>query len=66
MTRYRVDGMTCEGCAKSVTKAIRAIAPGAVVEVDLEGKAVAVEGVDDEKALAGAIEDAGFDFGGRA
>ena len=66
MIRYVVQGMTCDGCAKSVTKAIRALAPAAIVEVDLEGKTVGVEGLDDEAAIERAVEDAGFDFGGRA
>jgi copper chaperone len=63
---YRVDGMTCGGCAASVTKAIQAVEPAAEVEVDLDKKIVTVRGLDDDDAIAGAVEDAGFDFGGRA
>jgi copper chaperone len=62
---YRVDGMTCGGCAASVTKAIQAVEPAAEVEVDLDKKTVTVRGLDDDDAIAGAVEDAGFDFGGR-
>lgn len=62
---YRVDGMTCGGCAASVTKAIEAIGPNVRVEVDLETKQVAVDGFEDEEAIGEAIEAAGFEFGGR-
>ncbi|MEE8410510.1 MAG: heavy-metal-associated domain-containing protein [Myxococcota bacterium] len=64
---YRVDGMTCDGCASSVTKAIEAAKPGAevVVEVDLEAKKVTVAGLDDDQVVADAVTGAGFDFGGR-
>jgi copper chaperone len=62
--KYEVNGMTCGGCATSVTKAIKAIAPGAEVEVDLGANSVKVDGFDDAKAIENAVEDAGFDFGG--
>lgn len=61
---YRVDGMTCGGCAASVTKAIESLQPGAKVDVDLDAKKVTVDGIDDEAAIAQAVEDAGFDYGG--
>ncbi len=60
---YRVSGMTCEGCAKSVTNAVKVLAPEATVVVDLEAKAVSVDGFDDTQAIRQAIEDAGFEFG---
>ena len=63
---YRVSGMTCEGCARAVTNAIKAAAPAADVNVDLEGKTVTVEGFDDAAAIARAVDDAGFAFGGPA
>ena len=63
-TTYQVSGMTCEGCANAVTKAIKAVAPGATVEVSLEGKSVTVEGFDDATAIAAAVDSAGFEFGG--
>lgn len=63
---YHVDGMTCGGCAAALTKAIQARQPEATVEVDLAAKRVTVEGVEDETAIASAVADAGFDFGGPA
>lgn len=65
-TTYRVDGMKCGGCSASVTKALQALNPQASVTVDLEAKTVTVGGLDDIEAIRGAIEDAGFDFGGKA
>ena len=64
MTTYRVDGMSCGGCAKSVTNAIKAVAPDAEVSVDLDAKTVTVNGLDDAAKVAAAVDDAGFEFGG--
>ena len=66
MTTYRVDGMTCGGCAKSVTSAIEQALPGAEVTVDLEAKTVTVAGNDDQAKVAQAVDDAGFEFKGAA
>ena len=62
---YSVLGMTCGGCAKSVTNAILDAAPGAHVEVNLEAKAVTVEGAE-ESAVKQAVEAAGFEYAGKA
>lgn len=61
---FRVTGMTCDGCVRAVTNAIKAQAPGAKVSVDLSSGTVTVAGPVDAKAVAGAIKDAGFGFGG--
>ena len=66
MTTYTVTGMNCQGCAHSVTNAIKAVAPGADVSVDLDGKKVTVDGFDDDAAVARAVADAGFEYGGVA
>ncbi|ARJ65811.1 heavy metal transporter [Magnetospirillum sp. ME-1] len=63
-TTYRVTGMSCGGCSKSVTSAIQEIAPGAKVEVDLGNKAVTVDGAD-EAQVRQAVDAAGFGFEGR-
>ncbi len=34
---YKVEGMSCGGCSSSVEQAIKAAAPGAAVEVQLDG-----------------------------
>ena len=62
---YKVDGMTCGGCAASVQKAIVAAVPGAVVSIDLPTARVTVEaGAVEDTAVRKAVEDAGFDFAG--
>lgn len=68
---YKVDGMTCGGCAASVEKAIRAVNADLAVSVDLEAGRVTLSGSEaalaqtSEAAVEQAVEDAGFDFGGR-
>ncbi len=65
-TTYKVDGMTCQGCANSVTNAIKAVAPNSEITVDLDAKQITVDGMNDEAAVAKAVDDAGFEFGGVA
>ncbi|KAA5605590.1 heavy-metal-associated domain-containing protein [Roseospira marina] len=64
---YTVTGMTCGGCARSVETAIRQAAPSVEsVSVDLDKNTVTVTGAVEDSVIAGAVDDAGFDFGGRA
>lgn len=62
---YKVIGMSCGGCAKSVTSAIQSAAPGSDVNVDLDGKTVSVTGAE-ESIVKQAVEGAGFEFAGAA
>jgi copper chaperone len=64
--KYKVSGMTCGGCVRSVTNAITARDSAAKVEVDLPTGIVSVEGDLSEDAVKDAVEGAGFDFEGRA
>ena len=63
---FLVAGMTCEGCVRAVTNAIQRAVSGTAVEIDLASGKVTVEGAADESQIAQAVEDAGFEFGGRA
>ncbi len=63
---YKVDGMTCGGCARSVSNAITKAAPNAAVTVDLATGTVLVEGGIPADTVREAVEAAGFDFGGPA
>ena len=63
---YKVEGMTCQGCVASVTRALVAALPGARLTVELEGGLVRIEGPHDPQAVRRAVEDAGFDFAGEA
>ncbi|ARO54101.1 heavy metal transporter [Methylorubrum zatmanii] len=61
MFRYKVDKMGCGGCAKSVTRAVLGIEPGARVDVDLSAKLVNVsDAAGSADRIAGAIVAAGF------
>jgi copper chaperone len=62
-TKYKIEGMTCNGCVRSVTNALES-ANATEVLVDLASKTVEV-GTLGEDVVKQVIEDAGFDFGGR-
>ncbi|MBX6367945.1 MAG: heavy-metal-associated domain-containing protein [Rhodospirillales bacterium] len=63
MTRtYRVTGMTCEGCVRSVERALARVAPGARVSVDLATGRVSIENGPEETLVASAVTEAGFGF----
>ena len=62
---YRVDGMTCDGCARAVERAVKAAAPGCEVVVDRAAGRVSVGEDVSEPVLRAAIERAGFGFAGR-
>jgi copper chaperone len=55
-----VDGMTCEGCAAAVTRAIRRLDPAAEVDVDLEHDRVRVVTVAQAVDIAQAVDRAGY------
>jgi copper chaperone len=63
---YKVSGMTCGGCVSSVTKALQLALPDATVEVNLASATAKVVGDHDEATVRKAVEDAGFDYSGRA
>lgn len=61
-TTYRVTGMTCGGCVKTLTRALEQALPEAQVDVQLEGGLVRVSGIHTPAAVSQAVEDAGFDM----
>lgn len=62
-TTYRVTGMTCGGCARSVESAIKALAPDASITIDLGQATVQVDGASADQVRQ-AVDGAGFDFQG--
>lgn len=60
MVKFRVDGMTCGGCARAVTSALRRMDPEAAVDVDLPSKIVSIKSRMPQQQLQTAIEQAGF------
>ncbi|WP_314377740.1 heavy-metal-associated domain-containing protein [Neisseria elongata] len=59
-----IEGMTCGGCVKSVTRILEGVEGVAKAEVSLEGKSALIEfdpAKTDPAALIEAVEDGGFD-----
>lgn len=63
-TIHLVEGMTCDGCARSVTRAVQRLDPGASVAVDLDRGRVTVRGGTEAVAVGAAIDAAGFTWKG--
>jgi len=61
MITFNVNGMTCGGCARAVTNAVKQLDPAATVDVDLSSKSVAVTSTASTVQLQKAIEDAGYE-----
>jgi copper chaperone len=61
MTRFKVEDMTCGGCAASITRAVQRVDPAAKVEVDLAGHMVDVQSsAADAGKIEATIREAGF------
>ena len=64
MIRFKVADMSCGGCARAVTAALRGVDPQAEISVDLERREVTVASTVGAEGLASALRRAGFE--GRA
>lgn len=60
MFHFHVPGMTCGGCARAVTNAIKSVDPVAEVVTDPSSRAVTVMTQADEQALVAALDEAGY------
>jgi copper chaperone len=58
--KFHVENMTCGGCARAVTAAVKSINPAARVEADPPTRAVQVESSRPETEIRAALEQAGF------
>jgi copper chaperone CopZ len=63
---YRVQGMTCGGCAKHVEKALRSVPGVASVVMDVAKGTAAVEGNASFEAMASSVAAAGYAMVGQA
>ncbi|WP_396642119.1 heavy-metal-associated domain-containing protein [Microbacterium sp.] len=65
---YRVEGMTCAHCARSVEQEVSELAGVEAATVDLSTATVAVDSVDEipEQHLSAAVIEAGYALAGRA
>ncbi|MFM0335891.1 heavy-metal-associated domain-containing protein [Paraburkholderia fungorum] len=57
---FQVEGMSCQHCVASVTKAIREHDGAAQVQIDLASGRVAVESAQPVETLKAAIDEAGY------
>ena len=65
-TIYKIEGMTCGGCARHVEKALKAVAGVTAVATDVPKGTATVEGEAGQEALAASVADAGYRLVGRA
>lgn len=60
MPSFHVADMTCSGCVKAITGAVRDVDAAATVDADLDSKIVRVDSSAAAEVLAEAMRDAGF------
>ncbi len=60
MYEFKVQGMTCPSCAKSMRMALHSIDAEADVEVNLPSQTVKVKSSKSQKEVAAIIEEAGY------
>jgi copper chaperone len=58
--QFRIDNMTCSGCARAVTAAVRTLDPTATVKADPPARIVQIDSVRAEAELRAALSAAGF------
>ncbi len=63
---YKIQGMTCGGCAKHVEKALRSVPGVTGVVVDVAQGSAAVDGTASFEAMAASVEAAGYEMTQRA
>lgn len=60
MKTLNLPGMTCGGCARGVTAAIKELDPSAIVTTDVEARRVTVETTASDADLHKAVMGAGY------
>ncbi len=60
MYELQVEGMSCGGCVRSVTRSVQGVDGNAKVDVDLKSKQVRVRSDAPLEAVVTAIADAGY------
>jgi copper chaperone CopZ len=63
---YRVQGMTCGGCAKHVEKALRSVSGVTGVAMDVAKGTATVDGTAPFEAMAASVAAAGYEMVGPA
>jgi copper chaperone len=60
MYELQVEGMSCSGCVRSVTKSVQTVDSSAKVEIELASKKVRVDSQASLDSVKSAIVDAGY------
>ena len=60
MYELQVEGMTCGGCVRGVTRSVQGVDSEAKVDVDLKSKKVRIETAATLKEITSAITKAGY------
>jgi copper chaperone len=60
MMTFKVEGMTCGGCARAVTNAVKGVDPEAEVAADVPGRTVTVASRADQARIVAALAEAGY------
>ncbi|HJF28966.1 heavy-metal-associated domain-containing protein [Acinetobacter bohemicus] len=58
--KFRINNMTCGGCARSVTATIKDLDDHATVAIDVESKLVEVQSSRSEAEIVAALTEDGF------
>ncbi|MCD9088422.1 heavy-metal-associated domain-containing protein [Stenotrophomonas sp. SY1] len=58
--KLHIQSMTCGGCARSVTAAVKEIDPVAVVEIDVPARTVTIQSSQPLERFTQALDSAGF------
>ncbi|AFY88838.1 MAG: hypothetical protein CLLPBCKN_000705 [Chroococcidiopsis cubana SAG 39.79] len=53
--QLKVPSIVCDGCAETITKAVKSVDADAQVDVDVSAKTVKVEGAQSEESIKQAI-----------
>ncbi|HVY15025.1 MAG TPA: heavy-metal-associated domain-containing protein [Rhodopila sp.] len=61
MLNFRISDMHCDGCVRSLTRAVQSLDPSATLTADLETHRVTVSTSASAAAVTTAFEDAGYD-----
>lgn len=60
MYELQVEGMTCGGCVKGVTRSVQTVDSNAKVDVDLKSKKVRIDTSANLDAVTSAVVEAGY------
>jgi len=61
MVRFKIPGMTCGGCARSITNAIQSVDPAAEINTNVPERLVTIKTAADEQSLVEVIREAGYE-----